>query len=130
MTLVVLVAALLFSGSCSDDGITYPTGEGGWQVAIGLGQIPPWNDNEPVVVTVQAEAIDLTDGDRPADGSLLVFCASDGSFANGSAEIELGTVNGRATAELEIARPATYQIEVSYPDRSCSALVEFSYGLE
>jgi hypothetical protein len=59
-----------------------------------------------------------------------VFSCPGGTFANGLDEIELETVEGRATAELEIAWPGTYEVEVVYPEQSCSATAVLSVGLE
>ena len=130
IALIVLGAALLLSTGCSDSGITYPTGDGGWQVGISLSEIPPRIDDVPVFIEVQGDAINLTDGDRPPDGDVLVFSASGGAFANDLTEIELETVGGRAVAELRISLPGTYEVEVSYPEHSCSAISVFSIGLE
>ena len=72
----------------------------------------------------------LTNGDRPPDGSVLVFTASGGSFVNGLTEMEPGTVDGRVVTELEIQLPGTYELEIEFPQESCTVLAEFTVGLE
>jgi hypothetical protein len=128
--IVAIGIGFLVTVSCSDSGITYPTGAGGWQVAISLSEIPPWIDDVPVSVAIQGDAINLSNGERPRDGAVLVFSASGGSFNNGLTEIELESFGGRAVAELEIVLPGTYEVEVAYPEQSCSAVAVFSVGLE
>lgn len=130
MIVTVLGALLLLTLGCSDNEISYPTGNGGWQIGIDLGEIPPRINDVPVLISIQADVINLTDGDRPPDGSVLVFTASGGSFANGLTEIELGTVDGRVVTELEIQLPGTYELEVEFPQESCTVLAVFSIGLE
>jgi hypothetical protein len=131
-TIALMAATVIVVGSgCSDDsGITYPTGNGGWQVGLTLSEIPPRMGDVPVIIEVQGDAINLTTGARSPDGAVLVFCSSGGSYPNGSSEIELGTVDGRAVTELVISLPGTYEVEVTYPDEMASASAVFSIGLE
>ena len=100
------------------------------QIGIDLGVIPPRIYDVPVLISIQADVINLTNGDRPPDGSVLVFIASGGSFVNGLTEIELGTVDGRVITELEIQLPGTYELEVEFPQESCTVSAVFSIGLE
>ncbi len=130
MIIAALGALVLLTLGCSDNEISYPTGDGGWQIGISLGEIPPRIYDVPVLVSIQADVINLTNGDRPPDGSVLVFTASGGSFPNGLTEIELATLDGRVVTELEIQSPGTYQVEIEYPQESCTVLTEFSVGLE
>ncbi len=130
MIIAALGALVLLTLGCSDNEISYPTGDGGWQIGIDLGEIPPRIHDVPVLVSIQADVINLTNGDRPPDGSVLVFTTSGGSFPNGLTEIELATLNGRVVTELEIQLPGTYQVEIEYPQESCTVLTEFSVGLE
>ncbi len=130
MIVTTLGVLLLLAMGCSDSGITYPTGDDGWQIGLDLGEIPPRIYDVPVLISIQADVINLTNGDRPLDGSVLVFTASGGSFVNGLTEIELGTVDGRVVTELEIRLPGTYELEVEFPQESCTVLAVFSIGLE
>jgi hypothetical protein len=130
IALVVAVAMLVVSGCADDAEITYPTGDGGWQVGITLSEIPPRILEVPVVIEIKGDAINLTDGARSPDGDILVFCSSGGTFPNGMSDIELATIGGRAVTELVIESPGTYEVEVKYPDEMVSASVEFSIGLE
>ena len=130
-TLALVVAAtLIVICGCSDNDITYPTGDGGWQVGLTLSEIPPTINDVPVTISVQGDAINLTTGARSPDGDILVFSTSGGTFPNGSSEIELATVDGTAVTELVIELPGTYEVEVVYPAQSCSASWAFSIGLE
>jgi hypothetical protein len=130
----MIVAALgflvLLTVGCSDDGISYPTGDGGWQIGISLGVIPPRIDDVPALISIQADVINLDNGQRSPDGAVLVFTASGGAFVNGLTQIELATVGGRAGTELEIRLPGTYEVEVEYAQESCTAVSVFSIGLE
>ena len=128
--LMTLCLLALLTLACGDDGISFPTGDGGWQVGITLGEIPPRILEVPVLIEVRGDVINLTDGDRPVDGSVVAFTSSGGSFGNGLTEVELATVNGSAVAVLEIQLPGTYEVEVAYPQESCSAVTVFSVGLE
>ncbi len=130
MIVAALGALVLLTMGCSDNEISYPTGDGGWQIGISLGLIPPRMTDVPVFISIQADVINLTDGHRPADGSVVVFKSSGGSFVNGLAEIELATLDGRAVTELEIPLPGTYEVTVEYPEESCTAVATFSVGLE
>ena len=130
MIVAVLGALVLLTVGCSDNEISYPTGDGSWQIGITLGVIPPRIDDVPVSISIQADVINLSNGNRPPDGAVLLFTSSGGSFVNGETEIELGTVNGRTITELEIEIPGTYRVEVEYPQESCTAVFEFSIGLE
>jgi hypothetical protein len=130
-TIVMIAAtAMLAVCGCGDSDITYPTGNGGWQVGLTLSRIPPRMPDGPVLIEVRGDAIDLTTGARPPDGDILVFCTSGGTFPNESNEIELATVDGRAVTELVIELPGTYEVEVRYPDRLAAASAVFSIGLE
>jgi len=82
------------------------------------------------VVRIRADVINLTDGSRSADGSVLVFTASGGTFVNGLSEIAFSTLDGWAETELDIQLPGTYEVEVAYPQESCSVVTVFSIGLE
>jgi len=128
--LMVLGIVLLAVSGCSDGEISYPTGNGGWQVAIGLSEIPPRIADVPVFIEVRGDAINLDNGDRPPDGSVLVFSSSGGLFDNSLTQIELETSDGWAIAQLKIDLPGTYEVEVAYPEQSCSAVSVFSVGLE
>ena len=128
--LIAVFAVLLLTIGCSDNQISYPTGDGGWQIGITLSEFFPTIDVIPVVVRIRADVINLTDGNRPADGSVLVFMSSGGTFVNGLTEIELSTLDGWAETELEIQLPGTYEVEVAYPQESCSVVTVFSIGLE
>jgi len=130
MIIAALGAVVLLTMGCSDSGISYPTGDGGWQIGIDFGEIPPRIYDVPVLISIQADVINLTNGDRPLDGSILVFTASGGSFVNDQTEIELGTVDGRVVTELEIQLPGTYQVEIEFSQGSCTVKAEFSVGLE
>lgn len=130
MIVIAFGALVLLTMGCSDNEISYPTGNGGWQIGIDLGVIPPRINDVPVLISIQADVINLTNGDRPPDGSVLVFIASGGSFVNGLTEIELGTVDGRVITELEIQLPGTYELEVEFPQESCTVSAVFSVGLE
>jgi hypothetical protein len=130
MIVAVLGALVLLTVGCADNEISYPIGDGGWQIGITLGVIPPKIDEPPVSISIQADVINFSNGNRAPDGSVLVFTASGGSFVNGLTEIDLSTVNGRAITELEIWIPGTYQVEVEYPQESCTAVFEFTIGLE
>ncbi|MCU0305598.1 MAG: hypothetical protein MUC56_16205 [Thermoanaerobaculales bacterium] len=130
----ILAAALgvlaLLAPGCSDNEIDFPTGNGGWQIGLTLGVIPPRVGDVPVLVSIRADVINLTDGRRPADGAAVAFSSSGGAFPNGEPEIELVTSAGHAITELLIALPGTYRVEVAYPDESCTAAAEFTIGLE
>jgi len=130
----VMIAALgtlvLLTMGCSDNEISYPTGDGGWQIGITLSEIPPRIYDVPVFISIQADVINLTDGHRPPDGSVVVFTTSGGSFTNGLTEIELATADGRVVAELEIRLPGTYEVTIEYPQESCTVVTTFTVGLE
>lgn len=128
--LMTLCMLALLTLACGDDGISFPTGDGGWQVGITLGVIPPRIDDVPVLIEIRADVINLTDGDRPVDGSMVVFTSSGGRFSNGLNEIELGTADGSVGDVLEIQLPGTYEVEAAFPEESCAAVVQFSVGLE
>lgn len=130
MTIAVAGVLMLLTLGCSDNSISYPVGDGGWQIGITLGEYPPRVDDLPVLISLRADVINLTDGQRPPDGSIVVFTSSGGSFVNGLTEIEIGTVNGRVDTELEIHRPGTYEVTAEYPQGDCTIDVEFSIGLE
>lgn len=130
MIAAVLGVLLIVTMGCSDNEISYPTGDGGWQIGLSLGLIPPRMTDIPVYISIQADVINLTDGHRPADGSVVVFTSSGGWFVNGLAEIELATLDGRVVTELEIPLPGTYEVTVEYPQESCVAATTFSVGLE
>ena len=130
MIVTALGALLLLTMGCSDNGIDYPIGDGGWQIGLDLGEIPPRIYDVPVSISIQADVINLTNGDRPTDGSVLIFTTSGGSFVNGLTEIELGTVDGRVVTELEIQLPGKYELEIEFPQESCTVLAVFSIGLE
>lgn len=125
-----LGALLALTVGCGDNGISYPIDDGGWQIGVTLGEIPPRIYEVPVLISVQADVINLTDGERPPDGSSVVFNTTGGSYPNGLTEIQLGTVEGRAVTELEIQTPGTYRVEIEYPQGSCTVITEFSVGLE
>jgi hypothetical protein len=127
---LIVAAALIVIGGCSDNEITYPTGDGGWQVGLTLSEIPPTINDVPVAISVQGDAINLTTGARSPDGDILVFRTTGGTFPNESSEIELATIDGTAVTELVIELPGSYEVEVEYPDGSCSASWVFSIGLE
>jgi hypothetical protein len=130
----VMIAALgalvLVTMGCSDNEISYPTGDGGWQIGVTLSEIPPRIYDVPVFISIQADVINLTDGHRPPDGSVVVFTSSGGSFVNGETEIDLATVGGRAVTELEIRLPGTYEVTIEYPQESCTVVTVFTVGLE
>jgi len=130
IVIAALGALMLLTMGCSDNEITYPIGEGGWEIGVDLGVIPPRINDVPVLISIQADVINLTDGQRPPDGSVLVFTTSGGSFVNGLTEIELGTVDGTVVTDLEIRSPGTYELEIEFPQGSCTVLAEFSVGLE
>jgi len=130
MIITALGALVLLTMGCSDNEISYPTGDGGWQIGVDLGVIPPRINDVPVLISIQADVINLTNGDRPTDGSVLIFTTSGGSFVNGLTEIEFGTVDGRVITELEIRLPGTYDLEVEFPQGSCTVSAVFSIGLE
>jgi hypothetical protein len=130
MLIAVLGALILLTLGCSDSEISYPVGEGGWEIGLDLGEIPPRIYDVPVTISIQADVINLTDGDRPTDGSVLIFTTSGGSFVNGLTEIEFGTIDGRVITELEIQLPGTYDLEVEFPQGSCTVSAVFSIGLE
>lgn len=130
MTIAVAGVLMLLTLGCSDNTISYPIGDGGWQIGITLAGFPPRVDDLPVFISIQIDVVNLTDGQRPGDGSIVVVTSSGGSFVNGLAEIELGTLNGRVVTELEISRPGTYEVTAEYPQEACTTAVEFSIGLE
>lgn len=130
MMIAALGALVLLTMGCSDNEITYPTGDGGWQIGVTLGEIPPRIYDVPVFISIQADVINLTDGRRPPDGSVMVFTTSGGSFVNGQSEIELATVDGRVVTELEIRLPGTYEVTIEYPQESCTVVTVFTVGLE
>jgi len=130
MIVPALVGFILVTPGCSDNEISYPTGDGGWQIGIALGEIPPRIDDVPVTISIEADIINLTNGDRPADGAIVAFTTSGGAFANGLTEIELTTTDGRVVTELEIELPGTYEVTVEYPQQECTAVFGFSIGLE
>ena len=130
MIVAALGALVLLTLGCSDNEISYPIGDGGWQIGLALGEIPPRIYDVPVLISIQADVINLTNGNRPPDGDILIFTASGGSFPNGLTEIELATLNGRVVTELEIQLPGTYEVEVEYPQEFCTVLAVFSVGLE
>lgn len=130
MMVAAFGALLALTVGCGDSGISYPIDDGGWQIGVTLGEIPPRLYDASVLISVQADVINFTDGERPPDGSPVVFNTSGGSYPNGLTEIELGTVEGRAITELEIQLPGTYQVEIEYPQGSCTVITEFSVGLE
>jgi len=130
MIIAALGALVLLTMGCSDNGIDYPVGEGGWQIGVDLGVIPPRINDVPVLISIRADVINLTDGERPADGSILIFTSSGGAFDNGLTEIELGTVDGTVVTDLEIRSPGRYEVEIEFPQGSCTVLTEFSVGLE
>lgn len=130
VTIAVLGALVLMTMGCSDNEISYPTGDGGWQIGITLSEIPPRIYDVPVFISIQADVINLTDGDRPPDGSVMVFTTSGGSFVNGQTEIELATAGGRVVTELEIRLPGTYEVTIEYPQESLTVVTVFSVGLE
>jgi len=130
MIVALLGVLVLLTVGCSDNEISYPIGDGGWQIGITLGEIPPRIDDVPVSISIQADVINLSNGNRPPDGSPLVFTSSGGSFVNDETEIELSTVNGRTVTELVIAIPGTYRVEVEYPQEACIVVFEFTVGLE
>jgi hypothetical protein len=131
LLMMTVIGCLAFASlSCGDSGISYPTGDGGWQVAISLGVIPPRIDDVPVLISVRVDVINLTDGSRSPDGSTIVVTTTGGCFPNGESEIELPTTAGSVETELEIKLPGTYQVEAEYPEESCATTVEFSVGLE
>jgi hypothetical protein len=130
-TLMAALAVLaLLAPGCSDNEIDFPTGNGGWQIGLTLGVIPPRVGDVPVLVSIRADVINLTDGRRPADGAAVVFTSSGGAFPNGDPEIDLTTSAGRAETELLIRLPGTYRVEVEFPQESCTAAAEFTIGLE
>ena len=126
--LCLVVAAGILAG-CNDSGPSYPIGDGGWQLVVSTGRIPDNIDEYPVFVSIEAQAFDLTAGAQPADGTILVFSASDGVFANGLPDIELGMVEGRADADLQIDHPGRYEVMVDFPEQDCSAVTTFDVGL-
>ena len=125
--LCLAVTASVLVG-CNDSGPSYPVGDGGWYLVLSTGRIPNTPNEYPVFISIEAQAVDLTTGARPADGTPLVFSASDGTFQNGLSEIELGMVEGSAETDLQIDHAGMYEVTVDFPEQSCSAVTTFTIG--
>jgi len=126
--LCLAVIAGVLTG-CNDNSLSYPVGDGGWHLVVSTGRIPDNIDDYPVFVSIEAQAFDLSAGAQPADGTILVFSASDGVFANGLPDIELGMVEGRVDADLQIDHPGRYEVMVDFPEQDRSAVTTFDIGL-
>ena len=124
---LALVVGLL--GGCSDNGIDYPVGDGSWQLALSVADTPELIDEFPVFVSVLVQAVDLSSGARPQDGSVFELTASDGWFPNGLRKIELGAVGGVVETELRVNYPGWYEITAVMVEESAATSVRFSVGL-
>lgn len=124
---LALVVGLL--AGCSDDGIDYPVGDGSWQLALSVGDIPDPVEEMPAFVSVLVQAVDLSSGARPQDGAVFELTASNGWFPNGLRQIELGAVGGVVETELRADRPGWYEITAVMVEECASTTVRFSVGL-
>lgn len=128
ISLFALLSVVLLAG-CGDNSTSYPIGDGGWQVVLEAAHISNPGDEYPVFVDISAQVINLTDGARPSDGSILEFTTSGGSYENGTPEIEIGTQAGAAETTLQIDHPGRYQISAEYLEESSTATMVITVGI-
>lgn len=124
---LALVVGLL--AGCSDDGIDYPVGDGSWQLALSVADTPDVIDEFPVFVSVLVQAVDLSSGARPQDGSVFELTASNGWFPNGLRQIDLGATGGVVETELRVDYPGWFEITAVMVEECASTTVRFSVGL-
>jgi len=122
--------SILLLGGCGDDALDYPAGDGGWQLFLKIGDIPRTFVEYPLLIDLKGELVNLDSGTFAADGTVIVFGTSGGSFGNGLAEIEKTTSGGVATASLQVQKPGTYEVSVEYPELMVGTTVTFTVGLE
>ena len=114
---------------CSDDGIDYPVGDGSWQLALSVGDIPEPIEELPAFISVQVQAVDLSSGARPPDGAVFELTTTAGWFPNGLRRIELGATGGSVETELRVDYPGWYEITAVLVEESACTAVRFSVGL-
>jgi len=126
----VLLSVVVLAG-CSDNAPSFPVGDGGWQVVLEAVGIPDDPRVEyPVLIEIDAHVISLTDGGRPADGSVVSFGTSAGAaFDNDQSEIEIGTLAGAAATTLRVDRPGSFVVSAEYVEASTIASISFDVGL-
>jgi len=129
LKLAALSLLILSLTACNDGGPDYPIGEGGWFVSLEVGRIPNAGEGFPVSINIDAQAINLSDGSRPTDGSVLRFESSGGSFENGEAQIDIGMRSGAGGSVLQLDRPGRYEISAEYLDESCVTSTIIDVGI-
>jgi hypothetical protein len=126
---LLLVMAIAALSGCGDYHPDDPIGEGGWLLTLETGRSPEVVHEYPVSVDVEALLFDLSTGNDPADGTVIVPTSSGGEFENGLASIDTATVDGRSATVLQIDQPGRYRITAEAPQHEVSCEQEIIVGL-